>query len=145
MKLKITQKTDNALLKRVEVEGEVSFDAQTPSNNELAQAIAKEFKSKVELVVMKQVATKFSQKVARVSALVYKDEAALKLIEKDTKFLKKAREESEKKRAQEAAEAKEKAAKEAEEKKAQEEAAKAAAETKEEPAKEEAAEPAKAE
>mgnify|MGYP004001492009 CR=1 FL=1 len=144
MDLKITQKTDNALLKRIEVEGEISFDAQTPSNNELATAIAKEFKTKVELVVMKQVATKFSQKVATVRALVYKDQAALNSIEKDTKFLKKARAEAEKKRAQAAAEAKEKAAKEAEEKKAKAEAAKAAAETKEEaaPAKEE---PAKAE
>ncbi|MCR4313234.1 MAG: hypothetical protein NUV58_03235 [Candidatus Roizmanbacteria bacterium] len=121
MKVTINEKKDNSLLGRVEVKGTLSFEGATPSNAKLAESIAKEFKIDVNLVVMKQIHTKFSRQEANFLVLVYKNMETKVKAERMTKHLKKRAEEASKK----AAEAK---AAEEEAKAAEEEAKKAATE-----------------
>ena len=142
MKVSIQEKNDNPLLNRLEVSGSLEFESTTPSNAQLAEALAKELKKSVELIVIKNIYTKFGHKNAVFSALIYNDQAAKDKIEMLTKHIKKKIEED-KKKADVAKEAeKEEKAKAAEEAKAAKEAKEAPAEeAKEEtPATEETAE-----
>ena len=122
MKVTITKKDKNELLHRFELEGSIEFDAVTPSNVQLAEALAKEVKLDISLVVVKQILTTFSQKTANFKAVVYRSAEDKTKVEKDTKHMKKVAE----KAAEEAKKAKEEAAKKAEEEKAAAEAAKEA-------------------
>lgn len=117
MKLEITQKKQNTLLNRVEVEARIDFDVATPSNSEVAAAIGKQVKGEV---VVKSIYTTFGQKTGTVTAFVYKNLEDKSKMEKMTKHLRKKAEEVAKKVAEE-----KKAAAEA--KKVAEEAAKKAA------------------
>ncbi len=121
MQITITEKNKNPLLKRTELKGEVAFDKITPSNTAMTEALAKEVKAQATLVVMKQIATRFSAKKAVFSAVAYDDQASKERTEKMTKHLRKKAEAEAKKRAEEAAAKKEEA-----KKKAEAEAAKAA-------------------
>ena len=88
MQLVINTKNKNELLSRTEVIGKVTFDKATPSNSELAEAIAKELKSDVSLVVMKQIKTEFGNKEAEFNAVVYDNQEAKDKTEKLTKHIK---------------------------------------------------------
>ncbi|MBU0470316.1 MAG: hypothetical protein KKA62_06260 [Nanoarchaeota archaeon] len=128
MKVIINEKKDNnLLLGRVEVSGELIFEGVTPSNEQLVNSLAKEFKTDSSLVVMKSINNKFSQQKAKFLAFVYKDLAAKNKSERLTKHLKKKLEEVKKKAAEvkaaelEAKKAAEEAQKQAEEAKAAEE------------------------
>jgi len=101
MQLTINTKNKNELLNRTEVFGKVTFEKETISNKELAEAIAKELKSNVNLVVMKQIKTQFGQKEANFNALVYDNQEAKDKTEKLTKHIKKKIEETQKKIEQE--------------------------------------------
>lgn len=121
MKVTIKSKNENPLLGRMEVEGQITFEGVTPSNAQLIEVLVKEMKTKPELVIIKNIYTKFSQQESAFSALVYKNAEAKDKAEMNTKFLKKKAEEDAKK----VAEAKKA---EAEEKKKAEEDAKTAEE-----------------
>ncbi len=122
MDLTITTQFDNALLGRTDVAGDISYTGVTPSNTDVATAIAKKIKAKEELIVVKQIATKFSTQSATFKAVSYKDAKSKAKFEVSTKHLKKLEE----KRVKEEAEKKEA---EAEAKKKAKEEAKAAKET----------------
>lgn len=89
MKLMVTEKKDSALLDRTQLQGVIDFEGATPSNNDVAMAIAKELKTDVSLVVVKSVKTRFSQQKADFLALGYKTAEARQKMEKMTKHLKK--------------------------------------------------------
>ncbi len=119
-KLTITERKENALLGRVEVQGNVSFTGATPRNQDIAEAIAKELKTDAGLVVMKKIHTQFSKQEASIVALVYKTKEGRQRMERLTKQMKKELEERKKADAE--------AKKKAKEEKAQEEAKKKEAE-----------------
>jgi len=118
MKVTIKNKEENKLLSRVELSGEIVFDAVTPSNVDLIKTLANDLKVKEELIVIKNIYTKFSEKRATFSAVTYKTTEAKNKYEMSTKHLRKAEAELTKKRAEEEA-----SRKEAEEKKKAEEKA----------------------
>lgn len=78
MDIKVTQKKDNPLLNRQEVEGELGFDKATPSNKELGEALAKQFNVAAELVVVKHIYGKFGGMKATFTANIYKTADDLK-------------------------------------------------------------------
>ena len=85
MQVDIKEKKHNPFLKRTEVKGKVSFEGATPSNVQLAEAIAKEMKAKeVECVVVKQIHTIFSLREADFVVFVYDTIEARKKTEKLT-------------------------------------------------------------
>lgn len=97
MQVTIKKKEENALLKRTEVSGELEFDGATPSNKDLAEALAKELKKDVSLVIIKNIYTEFSQQKATFNAVVYADAEAKAKFEMSTKHLRKQAEEGKKK------------------------------------------------
>ncbi len=115
MKLTIETTKDNVLLGRKEIKATLDFEGTTPSNKDLAEAIAGKLSTDSKLVIMKSIYTHFSQQNADVEAFVYNDLESLQKTEKMTKHLRKKMEEDKKKQA----EAKE-AAKAAEEEKKEE-------------------------
>lgn len=133
MDLKITEKFENQLLDRTDLSGEINFSGATPSNINVAKEIANNLKCKEDLVVVKQILTKFSTSFANFKAVAYKTPEGKAKFEVTTKYLKavaakKAKEEAEKKAAE--LEAKKKAEEEA--KKAEENKEEAPAEEKSE-------------
>jgi len=97
MKLNITNKTDNILLHRLNVEGTISFEGVTPSNNDLRKKLTSELKKDTNLIVIKNIHTSFSQQNAKFLAFVYENAEAKNKIEMDTKHLrKKAKEDKQK-------------------------------------------------
>lgn len=147
MEITIDQKQENVLLNRTEVKGQLSFEKATPSNQEVAEAVAKELDSKVELVVVKHIYTRFGHQEADFEAVVYKDQEAKDKIEKVTKHLKKQAEAG--KKAEEAPQEEAKGEEKKEEPKAEEKPEESAEEkkeeVKEEPAEKKPAEETKAE
>jgi len=136
MKVTIQEKNDNPLLGRLEVSGVLEFEGATPSNAQLAEALAKELKKELGLVVVKSIYTRFGHQNAEFTAVIYNDEAAKDKIEMLTKHIKKKLEE-ERKKAEEARKAEEEARKKAEE---EAKAAKEAVAKEEKPAEETPAE-----
>ncbi len=96
MQLNVTSKTENVFLKRIEVKGIATFEKQTPSNNEVAQAVAKAVGTEAKNVVVKQIKTEFGTTKAHVSALAYKDETSKNSTEATTHHTKKIAEEAKK-------------------------------------------------
>ncbi len=116
MDLTINNKFDNQLLGRTDIAGKIKFSGATPSNVDVATAVAKNLKSEESLIVVKQIITKFSTQSAQFKAVLYKDSAAKAKFEVMTKHIKAkleklAKEEAEKKEAE--LEAKQKAEEEA--------------------------------
>lgn len=107
MKLTITEKRENLLLERTEVKGRINFEGSTPSNREVAEAIGRELKKEVGLVVIKKIRTLFSRREADFQATVYNNLEARQKIEKKTKHLRKKEEEERKKIVDEAGKKKE--------------------------------------
>jgi ribosomal protein S24E len=89
MNVTISEKRDNPLLQRRAVEGSISFEGATPSNTDIAQAIAKDMNAGSELVVVKHIYTRFSHQEAKFDAVVYKSVEALQKMEMLTKDMKK--------------------------------------------------------
>lgn len=121
MTIKIENKEEKPLLARKEISGSITFEGKaTPSNEEVAKAVASELKVDEKTVVMKHIYTAFGSSEAKFEALVYDSEEEKKKYEPMTKAMKEAAkkaEEDAKKAEEEAAAAKEAEAKAAEEKK----------------------------
>jgi len=132
MKCEIVTKIDNPLLKRVEVVGNLTFNAATPSNNDIRKELAAQMKSKEENVQVKNIYTAFGESTANFSAYVYKSEEDLKRYTPVTKAMKDAVKKAAEEAKKAAEEAKAAAEKPAEEKKEEKKEEKPAEEKKEE-------------
>lgn len=97
MQLNVTHKKDNPFLKRTEVTATAIFEKQTPSNTEVASAIAKAVGADVKNIIVKHIKTKFGSTTATINALAYKDVDAMKNAEPVTHHIKKKIEEAAKK------------------------------------------------
>lgn len=97
MQLTIKNKTENALLHRQELNGEINFEGATPTNKEVVEDIAKQSSVNIELIVMKQIKTRFGHCQADFLAFVYDSKEARDKIEVTTKHMKKQLEEAKKK------------------------------------------------
>lgn len=96
MQLTIQEKKENVLLDRTHVCGQISFEGATPSNSELAQAIAKELSADAANVVVKHIYTSFGRQNANFDAVAYKTTEARSKTERMTSHLRKKLEESKK-------------------------------------------------
>ncbi|MBW2996420.1 hypothetical protein KY332_03910 [Candidatus Woesearchaeota archaeon] len=81
MAMKIISQTEQPLLSRTKIEAHITFEAQTPSNEDVAKDIAKQTKKDVKLVVVKKIDTHYGSKEADVDAVVYESEEAKTKIE----------------------------------------------------------------
>lgn len=89
MKAVIKDKAENVLLGRIEVKGQLSFEGCTPSNTQLINLLAKEFKVDANQVVIKTIKNIYSRQEAQFFALIYKDAQMRSKMERITKHLKK--------------------------------------------------------
>ncbi len=71
MELKISHQKENALLQRNEVTASVSFDKATPSNAEVAKALAAKLSATEDVIVVKKIDGGFGSTNATVTAYVY--------------------------------------------------------------------------
>lgn len=121
MKLEIKEKKENSPAGRLEVEGKMTYEGATPSNEVLRDTLAAELNADKSLLVVKHIYSKYSHQEAEFLAFVYQSQEMKDKFEVMTKHLKKKAEEEKKKREEEKKKA-------AEEKKKAEEAAKEPAE-----------------
>ncbi len=96
MELKLNEKKENVFLNRLELTGTLDFTGATPANVQLAEALAKEFKTSADKIIIKRIGTKFSRHTANFLAYVYKDSSAKNKAERVTAHLKKKAEEAKK-------------------------------------------------
>ncbi len=125
MKITLSDKKHNPLLKRQEITGTVQFDGSTCSNQQLQQELSASLKCRPELLLVEHIYTAFGSTEGTFSALRYDDMESRKRATPLTKHMKQKLEEERKKAEEERKQAKEK--KKAEEK---EEGQKQAAEKK---------------
>jgi ribosomal protein S24E len=71
VKITIKEKKENHFLKRIEIKGEVAFENATLSNAQLIEALARELSKEAELIVVKNIYTKFGRKEADFTAVIY--------------------------------------------------------------------------
>lgn len=90
MEVTITQKKENNLLNRMELNGTIDFEGAVPSNVQLTEALAKELNASKELIVIKKISTIFSHQKAKFKAVAYASAEARKKIEPAVKQPKKA-------------------------------------------------------
>lgn len=81
MQLKITNKSEKPLLSRTEVNGEIFYEATTPSRASLKKEISKALKVNEELVVVKEIAPVFGVRKSLIKANVYKSPEDMKKYE----------------------------------------------------------------
>lgn len=93
MDLQITEKKEEPLLGRLKVTASLSFEATTPSNEEVRGQIASALNVDKKLVVVKKINSRFGERVGDALACVYYTEDTMKKLEK---LGKKAREKIEK-------------------------------------------------
>ena len=117
MKCTIEQKTENNLLKRLEINGKLIFDKATPSNTDLKKELAGQLKSKEENVLVRNINTAFGESTATFSAYIYESPEALNTYTPTTKHIKEAAKKAAEEAKKKAEEAKAAAEKPAEEKK----------------------------
>ena len=113
MKIEITEKKQNKLLGRLEVSGKLNFSGATPANDVVKETLAVELKVDKELMIIKNIYSKFSHQEAEFLAYVYDDKEQMNSTEVMTNHLRKQAEEAAKK-------AKEETGKKAEEPKQEE-------------------------
>ena len=96
MEIEIKKKEHKPLLKRTEVEAQITFHGATPTKKEVIAAVAKASGAKKEMVIVRQVKTVFGNQSAGVTALIYDDRAVLEKFERPS-MIKKHTEQLEKK------------------------------------------------
>lgn len=90
MEVTITEKKENSLLNRIELNGTLDFEGAVPSNVQLTEALAKELNADKEFIVIKKISTIFSHQKAKFRAVAYANAEAKKKIEPAAKEPKKA-------------------------------------------------------
>lgn len=106
MNITINTKHENPLLHRVEVQGVVAFDGATPTNAEVTEALASQFKADASHVVLRHIYNKYSKHEAKFEGVVYGSLDARKKAERLNPQQKKKQEEEMKKAAEEKKKAK---------------------------------------
>ncbi len=81
--MNIIEKKENKLLERIEVVFKYSSKDKTPSRKELVEDLVKEFGHNRDLIVITKIETQYGSKQSIVYAYLYKDEKAMKKIEKE--------------------------------------------------------------
>jgi small subunit ribosomal protein S24e len=81
MKIHLLQNKKNKLLRREELELEVTESKSTPSRKELLERIAETAGSKPELIVIQRIEQQFGTHTNRVSARAYENREALEKTE----------------------------------------------------------------
>ncbi|MCX6709602.1 MAG: 30S ribosomal protein S24e [Candidatus Woesearchaeota archaeon] len=81
MEVIITEKKENPLFSRTEINAEAAFTGVTPSRKELLSAIVSKSGSKPELVSIREIRQLFGGKKIQIKANIYKSEEQLKKIE----------------------------------------------------------------
>ena len=85
MEIKITQKKENNLLERTEMNGTITFTGPTPAYPQIKQALAQHLKIKEEVIAIKQVLTTFGTMSATFSANIYQTPEQLQKTEPKAK------------------------------------------------------------
>jgi len=98
MQLSITEKKENKLLDRFEIEGKLVFNGPTPSKIILSEALAKKLEIESPLIVIKKLLTNFGTQEAVFSAVAYNRADSKNNTEVLTKHMKKKMEEEKKKK-----------------------------------------------
>jgi ribosomal protein S24E len=101
MNITINAKHENPLLRRIEVSGVVTFDGATPTNAQVAEALASQFKVDASHVVLRHIYNKYSKCEAQFEGAVYGSFDARKKVERLTPQQRKKQEEEMKKTAEE--------------------------------------------
>jgi len=78
--MNIISEKDNKLLSRKEIVAEFITEAVTKSRAEIKTEIAKKFKAKEELIIVREIKTNFGNRNFVVTAMIYDDLKSLKLI-----------------------------------------------------------------
>ena len=81
MNLKIISQTEEPLLSRTNIKASISFEAQTPSTEDVKKQLASAAKKDEKLVVIKKIATHYGSREADVDAYIYTSEEEMKKIE----------------------------------------------------------------
>ena len=97
MQLTITNKKENKMLDRLEVEGKIVFNGPTPSKLVLTESLAKKLEVDMPLIVIKKLLTNFGIQEANFLAVAYHKPESLKNTEVLTKHQKKKISEAKKK------------------------------------------------
>ena len=105
MDIKITEEKDNPLLSRKEIKADITFNAVTPSNSELAKKIASLTKADESLVKVNRIKAAFGETTAKVEAVVYNSKKGMEYVERKSRKERKAEKEAAKKPKEEGAEA----------------------------------------
>lgn len=120
MEIKILKKTEEPLLSRTRLEGEVLFDKATPSTKEIKSDFAKSLGKDESLVDIKGIYNQYGQKKAMVVCYTYENSDVLKKIKGERKKAKEKADKAGKEQPQEADEAKAEEKKEPKQKKEEE-------------------------
>lgn len=99
MNIEIKNKKENKLLGRQEVEGKVTYEQVTPSNEALKEKLAVELKGDKELIVVKHIYPRYSYREANFLAYIYENKEGKERMEVKMPHLKK-KEKGEKKAAE---------------------------------------------
>jgi ribosomal protein S24E len=90
MELNITNKAEQKLLARTEINGHINFSGnKTPSNDQVKEAVAKNLGKDSKLIVIKHIYTDFGKASANFICFVYDSENKLKELEEKRKKQKK--------------------------------------------------------
>ncbi|MBL7054449.1 hypothetical protein ISS05_01690 [Candidatus Woesearchaeota archaeon] len=117
MDLKITEKKEEPLSSRIQLTGELDFEAATPSYKEVKKKIASSLSCDEKLIVIRHIYTKFGIRKADFLAYLYNKEEDMKKIEPKKKEKKGAKPEEEEKPEEKKEESKESKEEKKEEKK----------------------------
>ena len=85
MDVKILEKKEAQLLSRTEIIADVGFTGATPSVNAVKQRFADDLKVDQNLVVVKQILTKFGSSSAKIRIYAYKNKEAMEKVEPKSK------------------------------------------------------------
>ena len=81
MELKIIEKKEQPMLSRIEIKGAISFEGATPSSADVKKQVASEMKVGADLIVIKNIFTKFGHGKADLLAYAYLNKEDIAKIE----------------------------------------------------------------
>jgi ribosomal protein S24E len=81
MELKISNKTEEPLLSRTKLEGEIVFEKATPSAPEVSKSIAKAVGKDEKLIVVRNIYTSYGLKKAKILSYAYENKESMEKIE----------------------------------------------------------------
>ncbi len=98
MKINILSEENKTLLSRIEINAEIEFEGKTPSKEEVRKEISKLKKKNEELIIVKNIYTKFGLNKAKSLIYIYKNKKEMERIEPKLKKEEKKEESKEEKK-----------------------------------------------